>query len=287
MSTPFRTSPAFAFFGTPDRAVFVLDILKSRGYLPRIIITQPDKPQGRKLIITPPPVKVWAEKEHIPVIQPTTMKDEELHTTLKNHNLDVIIVVAYGKIIPETILSIPKKGAVNLHASLLPLYRGSCPIETAILNDDRHTGISIIKMDKEMDHGPLLATKEVTVPNWPPTADELAKLLVTEGANLIADILPSYLDGTLIPQEQDHAKATYTVKIVKEDGLINLNDDPYLNFRKYQAYQGWPGSFFFTEEDGKKLRVKISEARFENGKFLIKKVILEGKKEIPYTPSLL
>jgi methionyl-tRNA formyltransferase len=141
--------PKIAFFGTPDRAVFALNILKKRGIRPDLILTQPDRPQGRKLILTPPPVKEWAEKEGIPCIQPETL-DQKTIEILKSENFDLFIVVAYGKILKKEVLSIPRKGAINLHASLLPELRGSCPIETAILEDNSETGVSIILMDELM-----------------------------------------------------------------------------------------------------------------------------------------
>jgi methionyl-tRNA formyltransferase len=273
-------NPQFAFFGTPNRAVIVLDILKQKGLVPSLIITQPDRPQGRKLKITPPPVKVWAEKEKVNVVQPHSLDDDVFIELLKKGSFDVFIVVAYGKIIPETVLRIPKHGALNLHASLLPKYRGSCPIETAILHDDKHTGVTIIQMDEKMDHGPIVAAKEVVYEPWPPTADELAHRLVTDGAELIAHILPDYVDGKITPTEQDHANATYTKKITKADGEISLTDDAYTNYLKYKAYYGWPGIYYFDEKNGVKTRIKITEADYSNGRFIIKKIVPEGGKEI-------
>ncbi len=272
----------FAFFGTPDRAVIVLDELKAAGLTPLLIITQPDRPQGRKLVMTPPPAKKWAAQENIPVIQPENLGDRSFIDTLKEGGFDLFVVVAYGKILKNEILSIPTFGSINLHASLLPRLRGSCPIETAILNDEKTTGITVILMDELMDHGPILASKEVTPAVWPLPADDLAKILVTEGGKLMADTIEKICAGKAKPVEQDHAKATYTKKIVKEDGLLNLSHDPYKNYLKWNAYKGWPGSFFFLEENGKKVRITITEAEFKDGKFLIKKVIPEGKKEVAW-----
>ncbi len=278
--TPLR----FAFFGTPDRAVWALEILKSKGLLPELIVTQPDKPTGRKLLITPPPVKVWAEQEKIPVVQPEKMSDAAFLETLKRGNLDLFVVVAYGKIIPEALLGIPKLGAINLHASLLPKLRGASPIETSILNDDKNTGVSIILMDKEMDHGPILAEKAVATDgaSWPPSADELARLLINEGADLLAETMTNLHHGKTLGKIQDETKATYTKKITKEDGLLDLAADPYKNFLKFQAYKTWPGTFFFTEKDGRKTRIKITDAEYKDGIFTIKKVTPEGKNETDY-----
>jgi methionyl-tRNA formyltransferase len=272
------TTINFAFFGTPDRAVIALEELKRAGFLPSLIVTQPDKPQGRKLLLTPPPAKVWAEANHIPVAQPEKL-DADFKELLQSKKFDLFVVVAYGKILPEEILSIPTHRSINLHASLLPKLRGSCPIETAILEDIKDTGVSVILMDDKMDHGPIIAEKCVTPLVWPVAADELAKMLVTEGGKLLAEVLPLWTEGKINPKEQDHSKATYTKKIKKEDGLIKLEDDPYLNYRKYLAYKGWPNTFFF--KDGK--RVIITDAEYKNEKFVIKKVIPEGKKEIEYS----
>ncbi len=282
MVKPSQNNLSVAFFGTPDRAVYVLDELKKAGILPNLIITQPDRPQGRKLILTPPPVKTWAQKEGIEVLQPSTLKDEHFINTLKSGHFDVFVVVAYGKILSQEILDIPKHGALNLHASLLPLLRGSCPIETAILTDMKETGVSIIRMDDKMDHGPIIAEKKIIPPTWPLPADQLAKLLVTEGGKLFADILPQWVAGTLKATEQDHSKATFTKKIVKEDGEINLSDNGYTNFLKYNAYKGWPNTFFFADIKGKRTRITITDAEYKDGMFIIKKVIPEGKKEMPW-----
>lgn len=271
-----------AFFGTPDRAVYVLDELKAAGITPRLIITQPDRPQGRKLVVTAPVAKIWAEKEGISVLQPENVLDSEFVSSLKKGNFDAFVVVAYGKILPQEILDIPKHGSLNLHASLLPLLRGSCPIETAILTDIKETGVTIIKMDEKMDHGPIIASKKITPSNWPIPADELASLLVKEGGKLFAEVLPQWIEGKIKAVEQDHTQATYTKKIVKEDGELDLSGDNYKNFLKYNAYKGWPGTFFFKDMHGKKTRVNITDASYENGIFTINKVIPEGKKEMPW-----
>lgn len=273
----------FAFFGTPDRAVMTLDALNDAGLLPSLIITQPDRPQGRKMVITPPPAKIWAEAHNIPVLQPEKLNDDNFIQTLKEGNFDVFVVVAYGKIISQTILDISKHGALNLHASFLPRLRGASPIESALLTDERKTGVTIMLMDHLMDHGPILGQKEITLPQWPLPVQELAKILVTEGGKMLADILPKWIKGHIKPIEQDHSKATLTKKIKKEDGLIDLSADGYQNFLKFNAYKEWPGSFFFIKKDGKDTRIIITEAAFENNQFVVKKVIPEGKKEMVWT----
>lgn len=268
-----------AFFGTPDRAVYVLDELKAAGILPSLVITQPDRPQGRKLVLTPPPVKVWAQRQKIEVLQPDDLSDKDFIARLKKGGFDVFVVVAYGKILKDEILDIPKRGSLNLHASLLPKLRGSCPIETAILEDEKETGVTIIKMDKLMDHGPVIAAQKITPSRWPIPADDLARELVSAGGKLLAQILPDWIAGNIEAIEQDHDEASFTKKITKEDGLIDLSADGYSNFLKWNAYKGWPGSYFFTKSNK---RVVITDAEYSDGAFKIKKVVPEGKKEMSW-----
>ncbi len=270
------------FFGTSEYAVMTLEALHNAGFDIRFVVTMPDRPQGRKMIVTAPPAKVWANEHNIPVIQPDSLKTSEIESQLKSYDCDVFVVIAYGKIIPENILNIPKFKSLNIHGSLLPKLRGSCPIETAILENQKHTGVTIIRMDKEMDHGPIIAMKEVIVEPWPPKADELGKEIVKTGSELLISIIPDWIEGKIKEIEQDHTQASFTKMIEKDDGLIDLNDDPYKNYLKVQAYHGWPSTFFYINKDDKKIRVKITQARFENSKLIIEKVIPEGKGEINY-----
>jgi methionyl-tRNA formyltransferase len=278
-----NNSLRIAFFGTPDRAVIALDRLEAAGIVPALVITQPDRPQGRKLVMTPPPVKSWALSRNLPVLQPDNLSDEAFLKTLRDGNFDAFVVVAYGKILKKELLDIPRRGCLNLHASLLPHLRGSCPIETAILRDERNTGTTIILMDALMDHGPIIAQRVAPITTWPIPADELARIIVTDGGDLLADVLPKWVAGTIEAREQDHAQATLTKKIKKEDGLMDLSADPYQNFLKFNAYKGWPSSFFFKDMHGKNTRIVITDAKFENGQFVINKVIPEGRKEISWS----
>lgn len=271
------------FFGTPEYAVTTLNILKDSGYEISFVVTMPDRPKGRKMIITPPPAKVWALENNIPVFQPEKLKDENLINSLKVFDCDVFIVIAYGKIIPDSILNIPKHKSLNIHGSLLPKLRGSSPIESAILTDERNTGATIIRMDSEMDHGPVVGMRSVDTVDWPLTADVLGNEIVKAGANLISEILPKWINGEIKEIEQDHSQASFTQKINKEDGEINLNDDPYKNFLKIQAYHVWPSAFFFSK--GK--RIKITKASYKDGVLSILRVIPEGKKEMDFHPDLL
>ena len=269
------------FFGTPEYSVITLEKLFAAGFTISFVVTMPDRPKGRKMIMTPPPVKVWAENHNIPVFQPEKLRDPVFIDSLKKYECDVFVVIAYGKIIPDDILNIPKYKSLNIHGSLLPKLRGSCPIETAILTNEKVTGATIIRMDAEMDHGPIVAKKEVVIEPWPPTSEILGKAIVNTGSDLLVSILPDWIADKIPEVDQDHSQATFTKKIEKEDGLIDLNDDPYKNFLKIQAYHGWPSAFFF--EDGK--RMKITKASFKDGKLTIEKVIPEGKSEIDFNKT--
>jgi len=263
----------FVFFGTPDVASETLEILKRNGYSPALIVTSPDKPQGRKMIVTPPPVKIWAEKNNIPYIQP-----EKLDSKSFKNIPDLFIVVAYGKIIGENILNIPTLGSINIHYSLLPKYRGASPVESAILNGDTETGVTIQKMIYKMDAGPIVAKKEVNILT-DEKASELKTRLIKIGGELLVKTLPEFINGKIEEIEQNETEATFCKKIKKENGLIDLNADTIKNYNKFRAYALWPRSFFF--QDGK--RIIITDAVLENNQFIIKKVLPEGKKEIYYT----
>lgn len=266
----------FAFFGTPDVASNTLEILKQAGFLPSIIITSEDKPAGRKMLLTPTPVKVWAQENDIPYIQPEKL-DEELLKKLEADNYDLFIVVAYGKIMPENILNLPKLGSINIHYSLLPKYRGPSPVETAILNGDSETGVTIQKMAYEIDSGDIITQEKVTI-GPQETAPELRKRLIQVGGELLVKTLPDLIDGKAKEIPQNEKDVVFCRKIKKEDGLIDFNEDATKNYNKFRAYAFWPRTFFF--KDGK--RIIITKAKLENGKFLIEKIIPEGGKEVTY-----
>ncbi len=265
-------------FGGHEYSVIVLDKLRKAGFDIAFVLTSPDKPQGRKLVMTAPPAKIWAVDHNIPVLQPEKIKDLELEKTLRDFNCDIFVVMAYGKIIPESILNIPKGKSLNIHPSLLPKFRGPSPVESAILADEKETGVTIMLVDKEMDHGPIVAQEKVVVEPWPPVAEELGKKLVEVGSGLLISILPDWLDGKIAKKDQDHTQATFTKKIEKEDALIDLADDPYKNFLKIQAYHHSPTAYFLVD----KKRVKITSASFSNGNLVIEKVIPEGRREMSY-----
>jgi methionyl-tRNA formyltransferase len=266
----------FVFFGGDPLSVPTLDKLYKKGITPKLIVCNPDKPAGRNLEITPPPTKIWAIEHEVSYLQPEKL-DDIFAAELKKLNCDLAIVVAYGKIIPKNIVDMYPLGLINIHPSLLPLYRGPSPIVSAILNGDSETGVSIIKIDEEMDHGPILAQEKINL-NGNEMIEDLENTLAEIGGELLAKVLPDYVDGKIKLQEQDHSKATIVKKINKEDGLLDLNADAIKNYNKFRAYAGWPRTFFF--KDGK--RMIVTQARIENGKFKIQRIIPENGKEQDY-----
>lgn len=268
----------FAFFGTPDVSSETLEILKNNGYLPSLVITSPDKPQGRKMLLTSSSVKNWAMENNIPFLQPEKI-DEDFTNKLSKENFDLFIVVAYGKILPEKFINIPKFGSINIHYSLLPKYRGASPVESAILNGEKETGVSIQKMEYKMDSGPIIALEKTEIlPDE--NSVELRKRLIKIGAHLLIKKLPDFINEKITLTKQDENDATYCKKIKKEDGLIDINTENAENlYNKFRAYFKWPRIFFFKEEK----RIIIADAALENEKFVIKKVLPEGKKEIDYS----
>ncbi len=268
----------FVFFGTPEFSVSTLEALKVSGFLPSLVVTAEDKPVGRHQIMTPSPVKLWAESQNIPVLTPTKI-DDEFISELKPKSLNLFIVAAYGKILPQKLLDLPKFGTLNVHPSLLPRYRGAAPLEGPILSGDQTTGITIMKIDELVDHGPILA-QEIIELYGKEITPELGKALFYRGGEMLSKIIPEYIAGKITPTEQDHTQATFTKKIKKEDGLVDLGVElPSVLWQKYRAYYGWPGIYFIDE---KNKRVKITDALYEDGMFKIQKVIPEGKKEIRY-----
>ncbi len=273
----------FAFFGTGPIAEFILEELMGAGLVPEILVTSPDKPAGRGNILTAPPVKRWADTHGIPTLQPEKIDDAFLETLRGRTAHTVVFVVAdYGKILPQALIDIPPKGIVNVHPSLLPRLRGPSPIRSAILTDEKETGVTIMLVDAKMDHGPILAQKKVSVDPWPPHAAVLEEMLAREGGRLLALILPQWALGDIEAREQNHDLATFCHFIKKEDALIHLTDDPYQNLLKIRAYEGWPGAYTFFERHGKQLRVQIIAAHIENNKLSIDTVKPEGKGEMSY-----
>ena len=277
-------SPRIAFWGTPELCTVYLDALKDAGTPPVVIITNPDRPKGRGYELAPTPVKVWAEKYAIPVLQPEKL-DNAFYSILKTYTLDISVVVAYGKIITEELINLPKHGTINIHYSLLPKYRGASPTEAAILAGDTETGVCIQKMAFKLDSGAIIAEARTPI-GIDETTPELRTRLTTMGAKLLITALPAYLSGAITPQTQDESKATHVGKIAKESGLIDIEADATLNDRKYRAYIEWPRTYFFAEKNGTRIRVIITKARLVDGQFVVERVLPEGKKDMSYEDFL-
>lgn len=272
------------FFGTPHVASYALEELFRAGIVPHMVVTAPDEPKGRGLALTPPPVKVFAEKKGVPVFQPEKIDDSAI-TTIKKENPDLFIIAAYGKILPETLLTVPRLGALNIHPSLLPKYRGASPVRDAILSGDSETGVTVIILDAEMDHGPIVAQKTLDIQDAP-RARVLEEKLFRIGGEMLASLLPDFVKGKITPVPQNHAHATFTKKWKKQDGLIDVAGDPIISLRRIRASDGWPGAYFFAERNGEKIRVGIVDAHIENNELVLDHVIPEGKREMSYTDFL-
>lgn len=275
------TKPLFAFFGTPTLSVNVLDALEAHGMLPALVVTAPDRPQGRGLVLTPSPVKQWALERGIDVVTPEKLKDPAFLAELQNTEWDLFVVAMYAKLIPKQLLDMPRRGCLNVHPSLLPKFRGPSPVLSAILADERTTGVTIMQLEEAMDAGPILAQARIELDEevWPPKGSEFETLLATEGGNLLAETIPHWLSGSIDAEPQDDSNATYTGKFSPADALINLDGDAREQLLKIRAFDKSPRAHFITPE-GK--RVIITEATIEDGKLKILKVIPEGKKEQPY-----
>lgn len=275
-----------AFWGTSRISVIVLEEMAREGMLPSLIITAPPKPKGRGLEMTPSEVKVWADAHSIPTLEPVEIKSEEFLKTLGT-DWDIFVIVSYGKIIPRNIIDLPKHGTLNVHPSLLPKLRGASPIQSGILADvepgtTHETGVTIMLIDEEVDHGPIVAQEKISIPNWPPKGSELEETLGALGGKLLAKTIPLWVSGNIVSKEQDHDQATYTKKVTKGSGQIYLNDDPVRMYRKIRAYDTWPRAYFTTTRNGREIRVVVTEAHLESGKLILDRVIPEGKKEMPY-----
>lgn len=266
----------FIYFGTPDVAKDTLELLAEAGYKPAAVVTNPDAPRGRGQILTPSPVKSFGESLSVPVLTPEKL-DDNFIKEIEAINADLAIVVAYGKILPEALINSFPKGVLNVHYSLLPRWRGASPVESALLSGDEVTGVSIQKMVKKLDAGAVLATATERILPEDTTAT-LRPRLIKLGADLLIDTLPKYMNGEIVPVEQNESEATHAPKFAKTEGELDLTADPMTNWRKYRAFAVSPGTYFF--ENGK--RMKIKEARFENGLFVVKRVVPEGGKEIDY-----
>ena len=228
--------------GTPYFAKNILEkIIDDHSINIKLVITQPDKPVGRKQILTPPPVKVFAQNNNIEVLQPTKLKDNfDLANRLKQISPDAIVVVAYGKILPKELLEIPKYGCINVHASLLPEYRGAAPIHRAILDDKECTGVTIMKMDEGLDTGDILLQEKIELKK-DDDIETLYNKLSDLGAKLLIDALKNI--ENLVPKKQDERFATYAPPVKKEEGKIDWSLSFNEIYNKFRAFKIWPGIY--------------------------------------------
>ena len=279
-----RTGLKIIFFGTPNYVIPILEKVY-KNYEVVAVVTQPPKLAGRKQIRTFSPVDNWAFKKKVQVI--TNLKDALPEA-------DLGIVAAYGQIIPGKILTHFKYGILNVHPSLLPKYRGASPIQSAILNGEPETGVTVIKMDEKVDHGPIISQfKEQVLEE--DTTYSLRKRLFERSAQFLIDLIPSYINGKVKPKVQDEKKAILTKIFKKEDGFINLSKEtPIKAFNFIRAMQPWPVAWTYVKKDSQKLRLKILKAHLENEKLVIDEVQLEGKNPVKwkqfeeaYGPNLL
>lgn len=287
------------FFGTPQFAVPFFNSISTDAAFEIVgVVTQPDKPVGRKQIITPPPIKEAAVAKNIPVFQPEKLKsDINIINNLKQLNPNLAIVVAFGQIIPQEILNIFPNGNINVHPSLLPKYRGASPIQSAILNGDEKTGITIMLMDEKMDHGPILAQQEIIL-DGNETNESLHNLAAELGKNFLIETVKKYLAKEIEPQEQTHEAATFCQSINKDEAKINWSQSAKAINQKIRAFYPWPVAW--TTLDDKRLKIFppaiiISDKKSSGEIFLVdnklavscgeqaitlKKIQLEGKREM-------
>jgi len=250
--------------GTPDFAVFSLKALVDAGENVVGVVTQPDKPKGRSYVMTPPPVKVYAQERGIEVWQPEKMKDGSFDETVRKLDPDVIVVAAYGKFLPESMLNIPKYGCINIHGSLLPEYRGAAPMQRAIIDGKKYTGITIQQMAPEMDTGDILLTKRVDIgenDNFEDIHDRMGEA----GAEVLLETLKLLKEGRIEPKAQDHSLATYAAKIEKADCLIDFSKSAQAVHDLIRGLSPIPLSFTHLPS-GSMLKVTKSEIYAAEGK---------------------
>ncbi|MHB8482510.1 MAG: methionyl-tRNA formyltransferase [Nitrospiria bacterium] len=269
------------FMGTPDFAVSTLVALAESGEEIIGVVTQPDRPKGRQQLLTPSPVKVTAEKYRFPIYQPLKVKDPSFIQMVKDLSPDLIAVVAFGQILPKALLDIPGHGCVNVHASLLPAYRGAAPIQWAMIQGEKFTGVTTMLMDPGMDTGPIL--RPASIPIEPDdTFVTLSAKLSELGAKTLIDTLKGLKEGTIQPVPQDSQRATYAPLLKKEDGLIRWTEPAEMIERKTRALTLWPGMFTYFN-NGKMLKVLKAEVQMEAAKGLPGEVVSTGEGRLVVT----
>lgn len=250
----------FAFMGTPQFSTIILDHMEASGFLPALCVTQPDRPCGRGRKMTPSPLALWAQARGIPSLKPQSSKDPLFEEALSALSPVCVITAAFGMILPPHLLKLPAKGCLNIHASLLPLYRGASPIQAALLAGDKETGVTLMRMDEGLDTGPILAQSTMAIP---PDMDagQLNRELAHLGGRLITDHFLPFLEGDLSDQVQDEGQASFTRLLRKADGEVDFRRKALEVHNHIRAMNPWPGAFAFL--DGK--RYKLNRARLFEG----------------------
>jgi methionyl-tRNA formyltransferase len=238
----------YIFFGSSEFAKIVLEKLLQNNLKPVLVVTKPPKPKGRKQTLSPSPVQIFAEQEKVSCLMPTNLNDENFIQTTKNLQPDFILLTAYGKIIPSTLLKLPSKGFVNLHPSLLPKWRGATPIQSTILAGDKETGVTLFLMDEQIDHGPMIANSKLPITNYQITYSELSEKLAELGAKLVIETLPQWLEDKITPLAQDESLSTYCHKITSEDEKINWQTSAEEIDKKVRALNPNPGVSTIAQE---------------------------------------
>lgn len=251
------TAAKLLFAGTPDFALESLRALHAAGYVPAAVLTQPDRPAGRGKKLTASPVKQFASGQDIPVWQPETLKDADIVAQIVGTRPDLIIVAAYGLLLPQAVLDIPLRGCVNVHASLLPRWRGAAPIQAAILEGDSETGITLMQMEAGLDSGPVLARATIDI-GTDETAGSLHDRLAALGGELLVQEMGAILDGSLDAEPQDEGQVTHAGKIRKQDAAIDWTCTAEQIGRKIRAYDPVPGTSF--DLDGEIIKCWKGEA---------------------------
>lgn len=241
--------------GTPDLSATVLKGLSDAGYNVVLCVSQPDKPVGRKHILTAPPAKVCASDLGIEVYQPDSLRTDEAYEYISAKEPDLIVTAAYGKILPQRMLDIPRFGCINVHASLLPRYRGAAPVQFSIINGDEVTGVTIMKMDVGMDTGDMLRQTEVNI-DINDTTDILMGKLATAGTRLLLDTIDDYTEGKITPIPQDESKVTKTSPVRPEDGILDWSDTARQIHDRIRALCAWPGCS--STFNGKRIKIYAS-----------------------------
>lgn len=243
------------FMGTPDFAVPSLQALCENGYDVTLVVTQPDKPQGRKQVLTPSPVKEYAIAQNIPVFQPVSMKTQESFDMIASQTPDFIVVTAFGKILPKNILDLPKYACINVHGSLLPQYRGAAPIQWSVLNGDKKTGLTTMLMDVGLDTGDILMQEETEIPE-DETAGELFDRLAVMTGPILLRTLDAFAKGEITPQKQQDENASYVSVLKKEMAVVDWNQPANVIHNLVRGMHPWPVAF--TKLNGKTLKIHVS-----------------------------